>query len=411
MCFYCCWPFAPESYSIHNIISVVQHQSANCETRSTTPRTQTPTNTHTHTHTAAQPGIARSHALLPTTASLIHLSLAQLTQEKQPAPSLPSCSIRLHPSLHRSPFSLHLTSSPFFPPVLSWFLSHVISFVCLAHVLQSVSLDISPPPPSLSHSLPPLLFSLFYSASLLQPFPLLLLLLFLLLLLLLHCSRPSFPFTASLLHTLTSLSRSPFLFSLPLSFLCGAFFSGSHLCQPPHLPISLSLSRLLFLSSFHFALRLSLDGGERLFASNCGCSVAMARVAQHCEVLCVCVRMCGRQMIACCQLSFPGRWSRFFAAAGKKKWDARNSPPSHRPTHSHRCAVRETHTQYTHTGRHTKMHLLHFFPPDILNAYDLGYTLCTRLCAYVRVRCAFMHVYLSVILCACVCMSVCFQLL
>ncbi len=94
------WPFAPESYSIHNIIPVVQHQSADCETHLTTPHTQTLTNTHTHTHTAAQPGIARSHTLLPTTASLIHLSLAGLTQEKQPpptpppvSPSLPSLSI------------------------------------------------------------------------------------------------------------------------------------------------------------------------------------------------------------------------------------------------------------------------------------------------------------------------------
>lgn len=71
-------------------------------------------------------------------------------------------------------------------------------------------------------------------------------------------SGPSFRFSTSLLLISTSSSRSPPLPSFPPP----CCFSDTRLCapSPPPFPASLSLSPAR--SSFHFSLRLSLDGGK-----------------------------------------------------------------------------------------------------------------------------------------------------
>lgn len=88
-------------------------------------------------------------------------------------------------------------------------------------------------------------------------------------------------------------------FPLPLSFLCSAVSLDTALpfpslpCPPlpsPPLP-SPPLSCSFFLPFISLSVSPSVEG-KRLFASNCGCSVAMARVAQRCEVLCICVCVC-----------------------------------------------------------------------------------------------------------------------
>lgn len=148
------------------------------------------------------------------------------------------------------------------------------------------------------------------------------------------------PFTGSLVHILTSLSCSSTPSLLPV--LC--HFPA--LCHPSH-PVCLPL----FLSSFHFTLRLFLDGGERLFASNCGCSVAMARVARHCEVLRVC--MCVWQADDCLLPALVSRTPIAFlcGSRGKKK----NETPEIAPLHTDPLALAaELSKKHTHRQMHAQ---------------------------------------------------------
>lgn len=92
--------------------------------------TQILTNAHSEQRQQPlQPGIARSHALLLTAASLIHLSLAEPAREKQPSTTAAASALPL--------LLLSCNLSVFSPGSLFCSLFHVIFLVCLAPALQS----------------------------------------------------------------------------------------------------------------------------------------------------------------------------------------------------------------------------------------------------------------------------------